>query len=405
MRSALVYRRSLRDRTPVVKPLFPCWRCAGGGAPPRWYPRAPWSNRSADTPARRPRRGWPSGRSPRSSGALATVVVDGLDGDRRAGRPATRRSAAPTPLAGRPPLLGAAAARDGGRSAAEPRRTAVEDRAAGAPGRPRRAARARRGRPAVRAARRGRGRARARPAAIAPDDPRVAAARLTLGYDPASPQATIDAPRDAGRAAAGRPAGALPARRRAALGRATPTTAETTLARPPRPRGRRDLRARRADDLLHPGMAPGLPAVLHVVRPDAGSIEQLQAIAKAARPTDVQAQLAARRRAAGAPAAAPTPPRRSRAALTLDPNVRGGAGRAGRATPSTRTTRPRTFGVLGPLVRDHRTTRRRASHLAVCLLLAARRASGRARSSGRCSDERPARGSARLAAALGQQAR
>jgi cytochrome c-type biogenesis protein CcmH/NrfG len=266
------------------------------------------------------------------------------------------------PLAGRPPLLVLPVPEAAGRTG-EARRTAVED--------------ATRARPddvdawlalaAVDLELERRDEAAAalqRAGSLAPDDPRVEAALVTLSYDPAEPGVAIDELT----ALVERAPDASLARFQlgvAQLWAGRTQEAETTLV------ALRDGEAEgfyrsAADDLLHPEMAPGYPPYFTSFDPDAGTIEELQAIA-ADRATDVEAQLqlgaalqAAGRRNDAAEAYA--------RALTLAPDsVEGQVARAMNAfdkdDPS-----GSTFAVLGPLVRDNPDVPAARFHLGVALL-------------------------------------
>jgi cytochrome c-type biogenesis protein CcmH/NrfG len=202
-----------------------------------------------------------------------------------------------------------------------------------------------------------------RAAALAPDDARVEAARLTLAYDPADPQPTIDA-----LSALAEQAPEAPLVRFqlgvAQLWAGHAGDAQETLValRDSQPEG---LYKTAADDLLHPGMAPGYPPYFTSFEPDDGGIDELQAIAEQ-RPSDVEAQLqlgaalqAAGRRDDAAAAYA--------RALTLDPdNVEAQVARAvngfSKDDPSG------SFAILGPLARDNPRVPAARFHLAVALL-------------------------------------
>jgi Flp pilus assembly protein TadD len=330
-------------------------------------------------------------------GALATVAIAAWTATDEPAGQSPSAAASADPLPGRPPLLvlplPETAALTG-----EARRTAVEDLA--------------RSRPddldvqlalvAVDLQFERREEAAAaleRAAAIAPDDPRVAAARLTLGYDPASPQATIDA-----LATLVEQQPDVPLARFqlgvAQLWAGHADTAQKTLL-DLRDREGEGTYASAADDLLHPGMAPGYPPYFTSFDPDAGGIEQLQAIAKE-RATDVKAQLQLGAALAGAGRRADAAEAFARA-LTLDPNsVEAQVARAVNAfdkdDPSG------TFSILGPLAADHPDDPSARFALAVCLLWL--RDVERARSEFRqVQDDAPGTRLARLAAALEQQAR
>ena len=242
-------------------------------------------------------------------GAVATVASTAWTATDEPCRPGGRCGRQRRAAAGPPAAAGAAAAGDRRACTGEQRRSAVEDAA--------------RSRPddldaqlalvAVDLEFERREEAAAaleRAAAIAPDDPRVAAARLTLGYDPGSPQTTIDAPRDAGGASI-----RTPPWRRFQLGVAQlwaghADTAAEDARRPAHARGRGHLRDGRRRPPA-PGHGAGLPAVLHRLRPGR------RLASSSCRPSPRSAPRTSRRssssaRRSPAPAAATTRPRRSR---------------------------------------------------------------------------------------------
>jgi tetratricopeptide (TPR) repeat protein len=301
------------------------------------------------------------------------------------------------PLAGRPPLLVLPVPETLGRTG-EARRTAVED--------------ATRARPddvdawlALAAVdlelerRQEAATALQRAGSLAPDDPRVEAALITLSYDPTQPElaiselaALVDRAPDSSLA-------------RFQLGVAQlwaghAGDAERTLVAM-REQADDDFYRAAADDLLHPEIAPGYPPFFTSFDPDEGDIARLEAIAgERANDAKAQLQLGAALQAAG---------RRNDAAeayaraLTLAPaSVEAQVARAMNAFDKDDPAGS-TFAILGPLVRDNPDVASARFHLGVALLWL--RDTERARAELR-QVERDAPGSrlARLAKALADRA-
>ena len=326
----------------------------------RWYPRAVASGRLHSC-ARRRRLGVLRRRAARRVGRRSRCGAD---------RPADRgRCAAVEPAA--------AAAAAAARAAAAGDRRARGERAS--------RSRSRRAADELMAARAGRAldrecerraaprrRSSTPPRSSAPDDLRVVVGRGCRWLRPARDAGHRSTRSRARRPASRRAAAGLPARRRAALGRARARGRARAL-RAGRARPRRRARTRRrADDLLHPGMAAGLPACSRSPTPAGGPDRRSCEAAPRSAPTDVAGAAPARRGAA-----ARRPPQRGRrrvaaSAVAARPERRRGAGRARRAR--LRQGRPGA-GVrrLGPLVaRPPATTPARASTWPCCCCWLAR---------------------------------
>ena len=253
----------LRDRTPRVKELFPCRRRAGGGARRGLVPSP-----SVEHPVR-PTLRRASGRRlavllvGAVLGAVVTVAIAAWTATDEPADQAAAAAANAEPLPGRPALLVLPLPETAGLTG-ERRRSAVEDAARSRPEDVEAQLALVGGRPGVRAARGRRGGAGARGGDRAGRPARgggAADARLR----PGEPAGDDRRPRDARGAASRRRPGALPAWRRAALGRSRRHRPEHAR-RPAHARGRGHLRdgGRRPPA---PGHGARLPAVLHVVRP------------------------------------------------------------------------------------------------------------------------------------------
>ena len=351
MRSALVYRRCCVIERPASRRYSPAGAVPEGAHAAGWYPRA-----SVEHPVRPTLR--------RASGRrLAVLLVGALarrgrdrGRDRRPGRrPTSRPTRRPPPRRTRsrcPAVRRCSCCRCRRRAGltGEVRRSAVEDAARSRPEDVDAQLALVGGRPGVRAPRGGRGRARSGRRPMAPDDPRVAAARLTLGYDPASPQATIDG---LATLVEQHPDAALA---RFQLGVAQlwaghADTAQSTLVALRDARGRGHLRAPRPTTCCTRAWRPGYPPYFTSFDPDAGSIEELQAIAAGAGDRRRRRSCSSAPRCRP-PAAATTPPRRSRA---RSPSIRTSVeAQVARAVNAFDKDDPSgTFAVLGPLAADH----------------------------------------------------
>ncbi len=293
--------------------------------------------------------------------ALATVAVTAWTANDEVGEEVAGAAPSAEPLTGRPPLLVLPTPEAAGK-AGEVRRAAV---AAAVEARPDdvEAWLALAGVEMELERREESAQAIERAAALAPDDARVEAAGLTLAYDPADPQPTIDA-----LSALAERAPDVPLVRFqlgvAQLWAGHASDAQDTLValRDSAPEG---LYRTAADDLLHPQMAPGYPPYFTSFEPDDGGVEALTAIAEE-RPSDVRAQLqlGAALQAAGRRDDAAAADAR---ALTLDPDhVEAQVARAvngfDKDDPSS------SFAILGPLANDHPDVPAARFHLAVALL-------------------------------------